>query len=103
MGYPIVRRVAVLVLLGPQRFRQTLRETVIDLEISGPVAVVTAGWQERESEDQELETHLGREVIDLRLYHRAADVLERDRELAAALRERQETLQELQELYRLRL
>ncbi len=103
MGYPIARRVAVLVLLGPQRFRPTLGETVIDLAISGPVAVVTAGWQERESEDQELETHLDREVIDLRLYDRAADVLERDRELAAALRERQETLQELQELYRLRL
>lgn len=93
----------MLVLLGPQRFRPTLGETVSDLAVRGPIAVVTAGWQERESEDRELQKHLDREVVDLRLYHRAADVLERDRELAQALRERQETLQELQGLYRLRL
>jgi hypothetical protein len=93
----------VLVLLGPQRFRPTLRETVQGLGIEGPVAVVTAGWQERESEDEELQDHLGREVSDLRLYHRAEEVLQRDEELAGALRVRQDSLRELQELYRLRL
>ena len=93
----------MLVLLGPQRFEPNLRETVASLGIERPIAVVTAGWQERESEDKELRDHLDREVIDLRLYHRADDVLRRDTELAAAMRERQETLRELQALYRLRL
>jgi len=93
----------VLVLLGPQRFRPTLRKTVEALGIEGPVAVVTAGWQEREAEDNELREHLGRELVDLRLYRRAEEVLQQDEELAAALRSRQETLRELQEFYRLRL
>jgi len=93
----------VLVLLGPQRFRPTLRTAVRSLGIEGPIAVVTAGWQERESEDSELRDHLKREVIDLGLYHRAERVTEQDRELYDALRERQRQLQQLQELYRLRL
>jgi hypothetical protein len=94
---------AVVVLLGPQRSRPNLRETVQVLGIEGPIAVVTAGWQERESEDTELRDHLGREPLDLRLYHRADDVLQGDEELADAVRKRQESLRELQELYRLRL
>jgi hypothetical protein len=93
----------LLVLLGPQRFRPTLREAVRALGIDGAVAVVTAGWQEREGEDTEMQKHLHQEVLDLGLYRRAEDVLQRDRELAAALRTRQETLRQLQELYRLRL
>ena len=76
----------MLVLLGPQRFRPTLRTAVRSLGIEGPIAVVTAGWQERESEDSELRDHLKREVIDLRLYHRAERVTEQDRELYDALR-----------------
>ena len=92
-----------VVLLGPQRFRPSLRDTVRSLGVEGPVAVVTAGWQERESEDKELEAHLDCEVVDLLLYHRYDDVLSRDPELRAALRERQNRLKELQELYRLRL
>lgn len=103
MGYPIAGRVSVLVLLGPQRFQPTVAQTMADLRIEGSVAAVTAGWREREGEDQELRTHLDREVIDLRLYHRAAELLEHDRELGDALRDRQETLQELQQLYKLRL
>jgi len=92
-----------LVLLGPQRFRPTLLDTTRSLGTEGPVAVVTAGWQERESEDDEIRDHLGCEVIDLMLYHRADDVLSRDPGLGAASRERQDELRELQELYRRRL
>lgn len=93
----------MLVLLGPQRFRPTLGETMRSLGLGGPVAVITAGWRERESEDQELQEHLGSEVVDLQLYRRSDDVLRRDPELAAALRGRQEHLKELQRLYRRRL
>ncbi len=92
-----------VVLLGPQRFQPTLRDAVRSLGVEGPVAIVTAGWQEREREDHELRAHLECDVIDLLLYHRYDDVLLRDRDLAAGLDRRQQGLRELQSLYRLRL
>lgn len=94
---------AWLVLLGPQRFTPTVLATLDSLGVNGRVAVVTAGWQERESEVDELRQHVGRELTNLRLYERAEEVFEQDPELASAWRERQERLRELQELYRLRL
>jgi hypothetical protein len=92
-----------VVLLGPQRFQPTVREVVRSLGSEGPIAIVTAGWQERESEDREFEVHVERKAVDLMLYHRADDVLLRDADLAAALREHQELVQEIQTLYRVRL
>ena len=73
------------------------------LGISGRLASVTAGWQEREAEDLELHEHLGERTMNLMLYARSEDAFERDPELAAAYRERQERLRELQEIYRSRL
>jgi hypothetical protein len=93
----------ILALLGPQRFRPTVREAVRSLGIEGPVAAVTAGWQERETENTELQEHLHRDVLGLDLYRRYEQALGQDPELAAALRGRQETLKQLQDLYRLRL
>jgi hypothetical protein len=90
-------------LLGPQRFTPTLGEAVARAGISGRLASVTAGWQEREAEDLELHEHLGERTMNLMLYARSEDALERDPELAAAYRERQEQLRELQGLYRTRL
>ncbi|MEO7794585.1 MAG: hypothetical protein ABIV06_07400 [Thermoanaerobaculia bacterium] len=90
-------------LLGPQRFTPTLGEAVARAGIAGKLASVTAGWQEREAEDLELHEHLGERTMNLMLYARSEDALERDPELAAAYRERQEHLRELQELYRSRL
>jgi hypothetical protein len=92
-----------LVLLGPQRFDPTVRDAFGALDVTGPIAVVTAGWQEREAEDADLRDHLGCELRDLLLYRRYEQVLEADRELALALRQRQERLREIQELYRVRL
>lgn len=90
-------------LLGPQRFTPTLGEAVSRAGISGRLASVTAGWQEREAEDLELHEHLGERTTNLMLYARSEDVFERDAELAAGYRERQERLRELQEIYRSRL
>jgi hypothetical protein len=90
-------------LLGPQRFTPTLGEAVARAGIAGRLASVTAGWQEREAEDLELHEHLGERTLNLMLYARSEDAFERDPELAAAYRERQERLRELQELYRSRL
>ncbi len=92
-----------VVLLGAQRFDPTLGSTVKALGVTGPIAVVTAGWQERESEDKDLQEHLENRTINLRLHARAEEVFQRDRELAALHRKRQETLRHKQDFYRIRL
>jgi len=94
---------SVVVLLGPQRFTPSLGAAVEATGVAGRLASVTAGWQEREGEDLELHEHLGERTVNLMLYSRAEDVFGRDPELAAAHRERQQRLRELQALYRIRL
>lgn len=90
-------------LLGPQRLQPTLVQEVDRLGIDGPVAIVTAGWQEREDEDEELRRHLGREVVNLRLHQRLERVFKADPDLFQAHRERQNRLRAMQQLYRYRL
>lgn len=92
-----------IILLGPQRRRPTVGRVVQELELPGGLAVVTAGWQERESEVDELRRHVGRSVTNLRLHARAERVFERSRKVFEALRGRQSTLKRLQRLHRLRL
>ena len=92
-----------VVLLGPQRLRPTLVQAVRGSGVEGDVAVVTAGWQEREEEVDELREHLGGHVVNLQLYARAEAVFEADADLARALRLRQDRLRRMQEVYRLRL
>jgi hypothetical protein len=94
---------ARVVLLGPQRHNPTLKDAVDSLGIHGRVAAVTAGWEERENEDQELRDHLGLRVVNLAVHERAEEVFKRDPELFAAMRERFDHLRRLQELYRVRL
>lgn len=94
---------ARVVLLGPQRLQRTLSQAVDSLGVRGTIAAVTAGWEEREAEDHEMREHLGGRTVNLRLWERAEDVMERDRELATALRDRHDRLREQHELYRLRL
>ncbi|MFO0649965.1 MAG: hypothetical protein U0326_27340 [Polyangiales bacterium] len=92
-----------IVLLGAQRFDPTLGDVVSALEIDGPIATITAGWQERESDDQDLHEHLGRRTVNLRLHERAEDVFRSDPELHAAHRKRQDVLRHKQDFYRIRL
>ncbi len=92
-----------VVLLGPQRHEPTLRDAVDSLGIRGRIAAVTAGWEEREGEDQELSAHLGGRTVNLHLYGRSEDVHQRDPELLGAIRARHDRLRKLQELYRVRL
>jgi hypothetical protein len=94
-----------IVLLGPQRLVPTLRDALRSLGApdDARVATVTAGWQEREPDDQELDEHLGGRTANLQLYRRAERAFQRDPELASAHHGRQETLRELQALYQLRL
>jgi hypothetical protein len=92
-----------VVLLGPQRFDPTLGEAVRELGVEGPIATITAGWQEREAEDGELHEHLGKRTVNLKLYARTNDVWKRDPELRNAHRARQDRLRHKQDFYRIRL
>jgi hypothetical protein len=91
------------ILLGPQR-RPTL-DAVVRSSVpgEGPIATVTAGWQEREPYDGELNALLDRRGSGLALYRRWLDVQEQDPEFAAAERALQRILGELADLYLLRL
>jgi hypothetical protein len=95
--------VPTVVVLGPQRLRPTLVEAVDALRVHGPVAAVTAGWQEREDEIDELSEHLRRPVRNLRLFRRGEDVFERDPELWLAFGDFAARRRRLQDLYRRRL
>ena len=92
-----------LAFLGPQRFKPTLGAVVAALGIEGDLATVTAGWQERELEVEELHEHLGGRAVNLELHRRGEAVLAADPEFAAAYRRRQELFKEMQEIYALRL
>lgn len=92
-----------VILLGPQRFRSTVRKTVRSLEVDGPIATVTAGWQEREPDDAELDGLLDGRSLNLGLYYRLLDIEQRDPELAAAERKRLAVVDELRSVYDLRL
>ncbi len=92
-----------IALLGPQRLKPNLAQVVDRLDVRGKVAAITAGWQEREEEDQELRDHLGRRVYNLELHRRGEEIYRQDRELFGAHRERQDRLRSLLQLYRYRL
>lgn len=96
-----------VILLGPQRLQPILNQAVADVDRvvggRGMLAVVTAGWEERELEIQELDAHVGFRAVNLEIYHRVEAIFAQDQELLTAMRQRHDTLREVQELYRLRL
>ena len=94
-----------VILLGPQR-RPTVDGVVRSLGLGGPdgpIATVTAGWQEREPDDGLLSTLLGGHGVNLGLYGRWLDVQNRDPEYAAGERRLAGVLSELEDTYLLRL
>lgn len=95
-----------IVLLGPQRHVPIVRPAVDSLPGTGggaPVALVTAGWEERETEDGEFRDHMARPVVNLEIWGRIERIFERDPELLVAMRQRHDRLRLVQDLYRLRL
>ena len=88
----------MIVILGPQR-----RPTLDAVGLDGPVATITAGWQEREPDDAELDALLDGRSVNLALYARWQDVLERDPEYAEAERAHRAALAEQQELHLVQL
>ena len=94
---------STVALLGPQRFEPTVAEAVRHADVHGRIALVTAGWQEREAEDEDLSDHLQGKTVNLELYRRAADIFREDKEFRAAHRARQQHLRVLRDFYRIRL
>jgi hypothetical protein len=90
-------------LLGPQRHHPTLADTFRRVGASGPVAAITAGWEEREDEIDELTEHLGCEVVNLRLHGRTEHIFQRDGDFLAGWQARRVRIRTARNLYRSRL
>lgn len=92
------------ILLGPQLPIPNLGTAIDTAHIpAGPIAVISAAWQEGEADTQDLQEQLQRPIVSLDLYQRAEDIFADDETLRTAYRRRQDQLQELQQLYRIRL
>ncbi len=94
----------IRLLLGPQRPTLNLGTALERADIpDGPIAVISAGWQEAEGDIDDVREVVGRPLIELGLYQRAEALFERDAPLLDAYRARQDRLVELQRLNRFRL
>src|SRR5690554_4470007 len=85
-------------LLGPQRDPE-LDRVLASQGLHGRVALVNAGWREREPDDELLSSLAGGDTVNLRLWHRMQEVWEADPEFAEADQRRRAVLEEMQELY----
>jgi len=92
-----------LALLGPQHERPTLRHVLDGMGAGGPYVLVSAGWQERESETGRLDAHLGEAVRTLDLWPRCEAAFEADADLRHMMFDRHDRMNELSALYRVRL
>lgn len=90
-------------LIGTAGLASGLPQALEALGADGPVAIVSAGWQEREGSHERLGGVVSCPLVDLRIYARAASVLETDVRLRSVLRERQMRVRALQADYRVRL
>ena len=94
---------STIALLGPQRPTPTVPAVLAALGIEGPVATITAGWEEREAEDDRLGAALGGKSVNLRLHRRSDLAFAEDADLRAAHRAMRDRREELRALYRIRL
>lgn len=92
------------VLLGPQRPVSNLKDAFRRAALpEGPVAVISAGWQEAEGYIDDVHELIGQPLLDLRLYGRAEKLFQAHTALRDAYRQRQDELIAQQNLYKLRL
>lgn len=91
------------ILLGQQQGRPQLCGTLDRWQISGPVGLVSAGWEEDEFEDGWVRAAAGRPVVNARLYELADRLFAEDPEVIRLLRERQDELRRLRELNKFQL
>ena len=89
--------------MGPQFHSPTVGSALKELGVAGAVATITAGWQEREGEDEALMQQLEGRGVPLKLYERAERVWAADSELREEHRAMQADLRTLRRLYNVRL
>ena len=91
------------ILLGPQRFLTTAGAVVRGLGTDGPVATVTAGWEDREGDDGELQEVMDGRSRNLQLYGRMIEVLTQDARVAEVAMAVQDATRDLASVYSARL
>jgi len=90
-------------LLGPQGTAPDIGPCLADAGIRGQVALVRAGYQEREADDAQMIAAMGVPTVNLALHARANEVFQEDPDFATAYAARQQRLRHLQAFYRVRL
>ncbi|MBA3453028.1 MAG: hypothetical protein H0T42_08045 [Deltaproteobacteria bacterium] len=92
-----------VVLLGPQGTTPDIGAVLADHGIRGPVALVRAGYQEREAEDEAMKASFGMPAVNLDLHKRSVEVFRGDPDFTVAYQARQQRLRHMQTFYRVRL
>lgn len=92
-----------LILLGPRPEQASFETALSQLNVSRPVALITAGWETDEQEDSELKQAVGVECINLNLFGRTEQLFADDPELIQTLQARQDELRHLRNAYKDRL
>ena len=90
-------------MLGPTADSRPVAAEVAGLDIDGPVALVTAGWEEAERNDADLDRALGGGTRNLGLYGRRLDIMDCDPEYAAADRALRAAVADMREVYLVQL
>lgn len=94
---------ADVIVLGSQHATPDVGAVVRERGLRGPIAIVRAGYQEREADDGALIAALGVPAVNLALHARAGAVFTEDAPFTAAYRDRQALLRHMQSCYRVRL
>ncbi len=92
-----------LILLGPQRPFANAPQALAELDPTGPIAVIAAGWRHDESDEALVQRHLGPRAHVLPLYAWFDQIMADRANLRARYEARQAALRELRTLHRLRL
>ncbi len=91
------------VLMGPVGDGAAVARELAALGVDGPVALVTAGWEEAERNDAGIDRALGGGTRNLGLFGRRLDILETDAEYAEELRKVRALTTQLREVYLVQL
>ncbi|MEO8899463.1 MAG: hypothetical protein ABI352_02450 [Candidatus Dormibacter sp.] len=94
---------SVTVLLGPITDGAAVAAELTALGVDGPVALVTAGWEEGERNEAELHRALGGVTRNLGLFGRRLDIMQSDPEYAAADRALRAVVADMREVYLVQL